>query len=121
MYDIWHFTGGDLNISPAGDLRPVSSMERGKQRILRRLMTNPGEYLFHPEYGAGLGAKVGDVVHVNEWKALIRGQLLLEEAVAQQPPPEVTLSLISQGVSVIIRYTDAIAGTPETLIFDVSG
>lgn len=120
MYDIYHYTGGDLSTSPAGDLRPVTGTERGKQRILRRLMTNPGEYVFHPDYGAGLGQKVGQNVNLNEWKALISGQMLLEEAVASNPAPSVSLSLIDGGVSVSVRYTDATSGTPETLSFDVT-
>jgi len=120
MYDIHHFVGGDLSTSPAGDLRPVSGTERGKQRILRRLMTNPGDYLFHPDYGAGLGQKVGQSVNLNEWKALISGQMLLEDAVAASPAPSVTLALIDGGVSVYITYADATTGTAETLSFDVT-
>ncbi|MDF7658300.1 phage tail protein [Erwiniaceae bacterium L1_54_6] len=120
MYDIFHYVGGELSTSPTGDLRPVTGTERGKQRILRRLMTNPGDYVFHPLYGAGLGKKVGETVNVNEWKALITGQMLLEDAVATDPAPVITLSLIDEGVSVYIKYTDATTGTPETLSFDVT-
>jgi hypothetical protein len=109
MKDIYHYIGGDLSTSPTGDLRPVESTERGKQRVLRRLMTNPGDYIFHPAYGAG-----------NEWKALILGQMLLEDAVAQDPTPTVTLTIIEQGVSVYVSYTDATTGTPATLSFDVT-
>lgn len=120
MHDLWHLIGSDLDVSAAGDLRPVSGSERAKQRILRRLLTSPGEYLFHPEYGAGLGKKVGETVNPGEWKALIRGQMLLEEAVAPAPPPTVKLSLTEGGVSVSVAYTDATAGTTEILSFDVT-
>ncbi|MGP2486906.1 phage tail protein [Pantoea ananatis] len=120
MYDIHHYVGGDLSTSPAGDLRPVSASERGKQRILRRLMTNPGDYVFHPGYGAGLGRKIGENVNPGEWKALITGQMLLEDSVAVSPPPSVSLALIDGGVSVSIQYTDATSGISETLSFDVT-
>lgn len=120
MYDLYHYIGGDISKSPTGDLRPVSDTERGTQRVLRRLMTNPGDYLFHPEYGAGLGRKVGQSVNVNEWKALIIGQMLLEDCVATSPEPTVTLTLIDMGVSCSIQYTDAVSGTPATLSFDVT-
>lgn len=120
MYDIYHYIGGDLSTSPMGDLRPVDSTERGKQRILRRLMTNPGDYLFHPTYGAGLGKKVGQSVNINEWKALILGQMLLEDAVATTPAPTITLKIIDEGVSVYVTYNDATTGTPATLSFDVT-
>lgn len=120
MHDLYHFTGGDLEPSSTGDLRTALGSVRTKQRILRRLLTNPGDYLFHPEYGAGLGKKVGEAVQPGEWKALISGQMLLEEAVAHYPPPVVKLVLIEGGVSVSIVYTDALTGTPETLHFDVA-
>lgn len=120
MYDLYHFIGGDLSTSPTGDLRPVSDTERGTQRVLRRLMTNPGEYVFHPDYGAGLGKKVGQTVNLNEWKSLILGQMLLEDCVAVTPVPTVTLTIISEGVSAYITYTDATTGTPATLSFDVT-
>jgi hypothetical protein len=120
MYDLYHFTGGDLDGSSTGDLRTPSGGERGKQRILRRLLTNPGDYVFHPEYGAGLGKKVGETVKPGEWKSLISGQMLLEESVSSQPPPVVRLALIEGGVSVSLAYTDAMTGSPETLSFDVT-
>ena len=132
MYDLYHYIGGDTGTSPTGDLRPVSGTERGTQRLLRRLMTNPAmpakdneastspDYIFHPEYGAGLGKKVGQSINLNEWKSLILGQMLLEDCVATSPEPVVTLTLIDMGVSCNIQYTDAVSGTPATLSFDVT-
>jgi len=120
MDDLFHVTGGDLNITLSGDVQPVSRRERVNQRILRRLITNPGDYIFHPEYGAGLGRKVGEAVRPGEWQALIAGQMLLEESVAAYPAPSVRLTQIQDGVSVSITYTDAATGTPETLRFDVT-
>ena len=120
MTDLYHYIGADLGLSPTGDLRPVSGLDLGKQRVLRRLMTNPGDYLFHPDYGAGLGAKVGSVTNVGELTALIRGQMLLEEAVAQSPAPVIAVTPINDGVSVYIQYTDAPSGQLATLSFDVS-
>lgn len=120
MHDIYHFTGGDLDTSATGDLRTSSASDRVKQRILRRLLTNPGDYIFHPEYGAGLGRKIGETLMPGEWKALITGQMLLEEAVASYPPPVVKLTRIEGGVSVSVSYTEAMTGSAETLLFDVT-
>jgi hypothetical protein len=132
MIDLYHYIGGDLSLSPTGDLTPVSDTEKGKQRVLRRLLTNPqledadgniisaGDYVFHPDYGAGLARKVGDIVNINEWTALIRGQMLLEDCVARSPEPVITVSVIDQGASVDIQYTDAVSGLPTTLSFDVT-
>lgn len=120
MDDLYHYIGGDAGLSPAGDMRPVSGAEKGRQRVLRRLLTNPGDYPFHPDYGAGLGRKVGDIVNIGEWTALIRGQMLLEAQVARSPAPQIAVSVIQDGAAVDIRYTDAPSGQAVALSFDVT-
>lgn len=120
MFDIFHYVGTDLSASPSGDLLSVTGSERRKQKILRRLITNPGELVFHPEYGAGLGKKIGEHVNVSEWKALILGQMKLEDCVARIPEPVVTLKTIDNGVNVDVRYNDAVSGTAEFLNFDIT-
>ncbi|MBV8049006.1 MAG: hypothetical protein JO171_17790 [Paludibacterium sp.] len=120
MSDLYHYMGGDLTTSPTGDLALASGVERGKQRLLRRLLTNPGDYLFEPDYGAGLGSEVGAVSNPAQVAARIRGQLALEACVAADPPPAVTLRADNDTLSVDIQYTDAPSGEPTTLSFDVS-
>lgn len=120
MNDLNHYIGSDLSTSPTGDLSTVSGIERGKQRILRRLLTNPGDYLFEPDYGAGLGRYVGASVNTTEIVALIEGQLRLEACVAQSPAPVVSVQRTNSTLSVGIQYTDATSGEPTTLYFDVS-
>jgi hypothetical protein len=120
--DASQFWGGDLSasLSPTGDILPATGTERGQQRILRRLLTNPGDYLFHPEYGAGLPAYVGSNASADEVRALIRGQMLLEDAVARVPAPQIAVSRITNGISVQVSYNDAPSGQPVTLSFTVS-
>lgn len=120
MNDLNHYIGGDLILSPTGSLSPADGVLRGKQRILRRLLTNPGDYLFHPEYGAGLGQYVGALMNVAQIKALIRGQVLMEEGVAQSPAPAITVTPSNNTLAVTIAYTDSATGEPVTLSFDVS-
>jgi hypothetical protein len=120
MNDLNHYVGGDLSLSPTGSLSPVSGIERGKQRVLRRLITNPGDYLFHPEYGAGLGQYVGALMNIPEITALIRGQMLLEDCVAQTPKPVISVSAQNETLSVTISYTDQPNGEPVTLSFEVN-
>lgn len=120
MSDLNHYIGSDLTVSPTGDLQRVDGSLMGQQRVLRRLLTNPGDYMFHPTYGAGLGALVGTVVDVAKIKALIRGQILLERAVSRVPEPDITVSPISNGVSVSIKYTDAASKTAQVLSFNVN-
>lgn len=120
MSDVNHFVGGDLTLSPTGGLSPAEGVLRGKQRILRRLLTNPGDYLFHPEYGAGLGRYVGALMNVAEITALIRGQVQMEEGVSASPAPQITVTPSNDTLSVTIAYTDSGTGEPVTLSFDVS-
>lgn len=126
LNDLDHYWGNDIAASPTGDLGTVDSVARGQQRILRRLLTNPGDalgppdYPFHPEYGAGLPRLVGTVTDLASIKALIRGQILLEDSVARLPEPDITVNAITGGVSVYIRYTDAASRTPATLSFSVN-
>jgi hypothetical protein len=115
-----HWFGSDLTLSPTGDIARVNRTDRSKQRVFRRLMTNPGEYVFHPNYGAGVPAQVGGIIDLAKIKALIRGQMLLEASVSQNPEPDVSVQLIANGVAVSIRYTALPDKQPVALSFDVS-
>jgi hypothetical protein len=120
MKDLNHYVGDDLSLSPTGSLSPVEGIERGKQRILRRLITNPGDYLFHTDYGAGLGRYVGALTNIPEIIALIRGQILLEGCVSKKPAPIISVSSSNETLSVNISYTDAPLGESVTLSFEVN-
>ena len=49
LADLNHYIGGDLSASNTGDLSSAPGLLRSQQRILRRLLTNPGDYIFHPD------------------------------------------------------------------------
>lgn len=117
MRDLFHYVGSDLSISATGDLQPVSGPERGKQRVLRRLVTNPGDYQAHPDYGAGIGRFVGAVLDIPAIRALIMAQLQLESAIARTPRPEVSVTALQDGVAVDIRYQDVPSGQWQNLAF----
>jgi len=122
--DLWHYWGGDLASSNAGDLQQVTGTERGQQRVLRRLLTNPGEYIWHPEYGGGLPGKIGSTFDADALIAIIRSQLALEpDVVAQTPVPQVSVTPLAAdttGFSVQISYTDAASNTPVVLSFNLT-
>lgn len=120
MSDLNHYIGGDLSVSPTGDIQQVSGLTQTSQRILRRLLTNQGEYIWHPLYGAGLGKKVGSLLDVRAITGLIRSQIFLEAAVARTPPPEITVTPLLGGVAVRIKYYDGSTGKLATLNFDVN-
>lgn len=130
LADVGHFWGSDIQLSPTGDLARASGAERSKQRVFRRLMTNPaasapngatsGDYIFHPGYGAGIPAMIGQVLDIARITARIRGQMLLEASVAKSPAPKVTVNQIVGGVSVDLAYVALPDRQPVSLSFDVS-
>jgi phage baseplate assembly protein W len=124
LADLYHYFGTDLSPSNTGDLLTVTAITRGQQRVLRRLLTNPGDYIFQPEYGAGLAQWIGANADLAAMRALIRAQMLLEPSVAVQPEPDVSVLPIANqaggGFAVAISYTDAPSGEPVVLSFNVS-
>ena len=119
MTDCYHLYGNDLALSATGDLLLADGDDESKQRVLRRLLTNPtqydtsgkvtatGDYLWQPEYGAGLPTYIGAVLDEQELGALIEAQMYLEDSVVQDPPPQVGLRTIPDGVSAQILYNTA--------------
>jgi hypothetical protein len=123
LADLWHYFGGDLAVTSGGDFEPVTGTLRGQQRVLRRLLTNPGGYLFEPTYGAGLPSFVGQPLDPAKITAVIRSQLSLEDAVATLPAPVITVTATPADPSafaVSIAYNDADSNTPVILSFNVS-
>ena len=120
MPDISHVFGGDVQVSANGDLLTASSLNLSQQRILRRLMTNPGDYIWHPKYGAGLPAMIGQPINVATVQSIVTGQMYLERSVVRVPPPVVNVASFPNGMFVEIQYTEADSGQPQTLSFSVN-
>jgi hypothetical protein len=94
MYDISHAWGGDLAVGSSGDLALASGTDVVSQRVCRRLLTNPGDYLWHLEYGGGLAQFVGLPANSADIEAVISNQLLLESAVPAVPAPKVATTVV---------------------------
>jgi hypothetical protein len=132
MVDCFHYYGNDLQVSPSGDLALADQPTTGTQRVYRRLLTNPAlsdatgnpiasaDYTWHPDYGAGVPRKVGSPGDVPATKALIKGQMLMESAVAPNPAPQISVTQTQNTVSTTIQYTDANTATPQFVSFDSS-
>lgn len=120
MTDIYHYLGSDIGLSSTGDLLAVSGTEEGKQRVLRRLLTNPGDYIWHFNYGAGLPKMIGDNVDVDAITAIIDGQMRLESVVSQSPAPIIDVLPTATGVFCSIQYNDAISTQSVNLSFNVN-
>jgi hypothetical protein len=125
MTDIYHFWGGDLSLESGGDLMHADADLSAQLRILRRLMTNPlngnmpADYAFQPAYGAGLPRKVGEVFNAGKIASLIRSQMLMENLVARNPEPAVSVTQLMDGLSCSLQYTDTQTNTPQLLSFNV--
>lgn len=114
--------GGDLAPGPTGDLAAAAGAALGRQRVLRRLLTNPGDYVWHPDYGAGLARFIGQPVSSAAIRAAIRAQIFREPAVARQPEPVIDIAAGPPGtLSIAIRYTDAGSAEPVSLQVELPG
>lgn len=124
MADIAHQWGSDLEFGPTGDLGVVAGTTLGQQRVLRRLLTNPLDYIWQPTYGAGLAGFIGQPANTLQIRAMIRSQIFKEATVAQTPEPTIDVTLSPGGatgdVYVHILYVDAQTGQTQILSFSVS-
>lgn len=125
MSDAFHQWGSDLAVGATGDISTATGSLLGQQRVLRRLLTNPGDYIWQLDYGAGLARFIGQPANALQIKAVIRSQIFKEAAVARQPEPLIDVQIAPGGASgtvyVYIRYNDAASGQTQVLSFSVSG
>lgn len=120
MPDVFHQFGSDLVAGATGDIALATGTVEGQQRVLRRLLTNPGDYIWQPTYGAGLGQFVGQPVSPAQIRAVIRSQIFKEAAVARTPEPIVDVESDPGGTFYVhIRYSDATSGATQMLSFSV--
>lgn len=120
LSDLYQWYGGDLSSSAIGDLQTVTGDTRSQQRIVRRLCTNPGDYIQHPDYGGGLPKLIGSNASVSDVKAIVQSQMRLEDSILQLPAPVVRVTPITNGMQIQIQYTDALTRKPVLLSFDVN-
>ncbi len=122
MPDLAHQFGQDLSVGPSGDLAAASGTTLGQQRVLRRLLTNAADYIWNLSYGAGLGQFVGQPAAAERIRAVVRGQIFREAAVARTPEPVVDVQEGPAGtITVSVRYADADSAQTQTLSFTIGG
>lgn len=120
MADIAHYWSGDLQVGATGDLQVASSVLESQQRILRRLLTNPNDYLWQSAYGAGLPKFIGQLLNIDLLNSIVKSQMFMERSVVQTPAPQVTVSAIANGMSALIQYVETDSGQQAFLNFDVT-
>src|SRR6195256_1132934 len=99
MADASHQWGSDLMIGATGDIGTVAGPLLGKQRVLRRLLTNPGDYIWQIDYGAGLARFIGQPTNALQIRAVVRGQIFKEATVARQPEPVIDVEVAPGGAA----------------------
>lgn len=119
MPEVYHWWSDDLALSATGDLRLTDGIEAGQQRVCRRLLSPEDDLRFHSGYGAGLPAWVGETQDARKIEALIVAGMLLEEAVADDPPPIVEVTPLVNGLFCRVRYVDAPSRQTKLLEFTV--
>jgi phage baseplate assembly protein W len=118
MADLSHQFGADLALSPTGDLATAATNTLTQQRVLRRLLTNPGDYIWNLDYGAGLARFVGQPTGPARIAAIVRSQIFKEASVARMPEPLIDVQSTRSGIATVhIRYADANTGETQTLSF----
>lgn len=123
LQDVNHTWGEDIGVSNTGDIALVGGDDRGQQRILRRLMTNPGDYVFQTNYGAGVLQAIGSPEDKGKLVATIRAQVLLEDSVAPIPAPTTTVQAAGadfSSLAISVSYTDQPSNAPTVLAFVAS-
>ena len=121
MIDLSHEWGGDLAVNSTGDIALARGPDVTRQRISRRLLTNPGDYLWNLGFGGGLATFVGLTTSPSDIEAVTRNQLEQETAVAATPAPTVGVQMIDSAngyVAASITYTEASNG--KTIKFNLN-
>jgi hypothetical protein len=122
MADVQHTFGSDLTVSATGSIALSSGTQLGEERVIRRLMTNPGAYIWQLAYGAGLPGFIGSPAPAARIAAVARTQMFLEAIVSRTPAPSVDVASDNNGtVTLSISYVDAPTQQPVVLSVPVTG
>jgi len=117
MPDLTHMYSTDLSVDNAGDLMLSQGTQAGTERVIRRLMTSQGDYIFQLDYGAGLPSYLGQPAAVPQIMGVIRQQMSLEDIVSQDPIPAVNVGLYNNTVTASIQYRDS--DTQESAVLSI--
>jgi hypothetical protein len=117
--------GGDLRIGPTGDILAIPAGSEVDQRLIRRLLTNSGDYIWNIAYGGGLGEYVGKPFSPEVLQDVILQQMKLETSIQQDPQPIVVVAETSptdlNTISVSISYKPTGFEVTNTMPLSISG
>lgn len=113
--------GGDFITTPSGSIQVAVGWDQIRQRIVRRVITNPAEqlpsgvftppdYIFHPTYGLGLGSMVDQDLSddfISQLEGRITAGVLADSQVNQSFTPQ--FQYYNQSVSSLIVVATVMA------------
>jgi phage baseplate assembly protein W len=106
---------GRLSVDSNGDLAVLSGRDNLKQALRHLVKTDPGELLFHPDYGCKIQRRVGAK---NNAVTLLRGQMDVQDALVSEARLK-TIDSITVGSSgdalVVVAQVTPISGDSVTI------
>jgi phage baseplate assembly protein W len=131
VYSEW---GQDLVLTPSGQLQTATGWDQIRQRIERRLLTDPSgilpdgtplsaEYIFHPDYGEGLQNYVGQDVNeswVNNVRKCVLAATRVDSGVEPDTLPQVSFQQTATHTVLLLIIVTLISGETGTIALEVS-
>lgn len=119
----------DAILTPAGSIQSASGWDIVRQRIVRRMLTNPAQtlpsgyftppdYIFHPKYGIGLASLVDEAEgsqSLAELEQKISKGVLEDTAVDSSAPPSIQFSKPNINTFWILIGVTLVNGTAGTI------
>jgi hypothetical protein len=125
----------DFQVTPSGSLQLAVGWDEVRQRIIRRVVTNPAQqlpdgttttpdYVFHPDYGIGLGAMVDQDVN-DDFLRKVEGKItrgILQDAsvTATSTPPSIQFYRPSPDTLWAVASVEATGTGPGIIQFAIS-
>ena len=121
--DVYHEIGDDIQLDSTNDLQLVFDTNETNQRIMRRLFTNKGTYIWNAAFGASIPWKLGETLSVEAYRDVINqvtAAVLEDDEVAKDPPPEISIKTTTNGLICYIRYYNLSSEEHDTITFKVT-
>lgn len=102
-YDVREGSQVDTHVTPAGDYLTVTGLTAYKQSIIRRMISDPGEYARFPDYGAGLRRMVkerANSANIAAMQARVKAQAMKDDRTARVI--DVVFEFIDDGVKLLL-------------------
>lgn len=116
--------GQDFIVTPNGSIQMATGWDQVRQRIERRLLTNPAEtlpdgepvepdYLYDTSYGLGAGKLIGQPRTkqlLGQILQVVNAGVMVDDAVSNAAPPSVSLYVINPSETLLIIGVDLLTG-----------